>query len=244
MKKKQKQGFASIIQLTEYFSSEKVCRKYLERMRWADGVKVCPHCGSTEKIYVMKHNYKCSACRKQFSLTKGTIFEKTKVSLQKWFVAIYLLSAHKKGISSCQLAEDLGVTQKTAWFMTQRIREMFKTGEVKKFETAVEIDETYVGGKSEHQGRSTKTKTVVFGILERESKTVMAQTVENAKAVTLVPIIEDHVEKDTEVFTDEWKAYSRLYKLYNHSKVNHSKGEYVQKTFLNEKKLILKLSNI
>lgn len=219
--------FRNLVDLTSYFSSEKVCREYLERMRWSDGIKKCPHCNSTKKIYEMKYKYKCSECRRQFSLTKGTIFEQSRVSLRKWFIAIYLLSSNKKGVSTYRLAEDIGVTQMTAWFMTQRIRELFKNESVEQFESAVEIDETYVGGKSSHQGRSTKTKTAVFGILNRETKTVVAQVVENAKRSTLAPIIEEHVKEGTEVFTDEFKTYSRLNELYQHSAVNHSTGEFV-----------------
>ena len=219
--------FNSLMQVMEYFSNEKVCREYLEQMRWADSVKVCPHCQSSKKIYTMKHTYKCSECKRQFSLTKGTIFERTHVPLKKWFVAIYLLTEHKKGISSYQLARDINVTQDTAWFMMHRIRELYKSEEVLQFDTAVEIDETYVGGKSKHQGRSTKTKTPVFGIFNRDTKTVVAETVPNAKAATLTPIIQKHVKEGTEVFTDEFRSYSKLYKHFYHSKVNHSKKEFV-----------------
>lgn len=109
--------FANLLEIMNHFNDKNVCVEYLKSLRWSDGKIECPHCFSSKKIYRMKYNYKCSECRKQFSVTKGTIFENSPIPLQKWFVAIYLMSSHKKGISSIQLAKDLGITQKTAWFM-------------------------------------------------------------------------------------------------------------------------------
>src|SRR5215210_5414562 len=146
-----------------------------------------------KKIYELKganKPFKFASCRKQFSAIKGTIFENSPIPLQKWFVAVYILTSHKKGISSCQLARDLGVTQKTAWFMGQRIRFALKTKSFSKpvMDTVVECDETYIEGKNKNrhadkkvensQGRSAKDKTPVFGLVEREGKVVAMKVVD------------------------------------------------------------------
>ncbi len=192
-------------------------------MRWADGNVTCTFCNHN-KVYELKganKRYKCAACRKQFSAIKGTIFENSPISLQKWFVAMYILSSHKKGISSCQLARDISVTQKTAWFMGQRIRYAAQTKSFSKpvMATIVECDETYVGGKEKNkhkskriegsQGRSGKGKTAVFGLIERNG-IVVAMKVSNTQKETLQPLIEQYVSEGSTVMTDEWMAYKGL----------------------------------
>ena len=145
--------FTNLIEVSKFFEDKQVCLDYLTQMRWGGGVH-CAFCGH-DRVYELKgknKRFKCAKCRKQFSAIRGTIFENTNIPLQKWFMAVYIISSHKKGISSVQLASDIGVTQKTAWFMAQRIRFALK---VKSFENKIEgvfqADETYVGGKNKNR---------------------------------------------------------------------------------------------
>jgi len=230
--------FTNLYDLREYFSNETVCREYLEQFRWG-GRPICPFCGS-EKPYKLGDGktYKCSnkECYKKFTATVGTIFENTKIPLSKWFVAMYLITSHKKGISSLQLHRDLGVTQKTAWFINHRIREMLKDNAPTVLSNVVEVDETFVGGKEKNkhkskripgtQGRSTETKTVMFGLLERNGK-VVAYKVPNTKKKTLQTIINDSVQKGSIIISDEWKGYNGLSAKFAHLRVNHSQDIYV-----------------
>jgi transposase-like protein len=229
--------FKNLIQVTTYFADKDVCNQYLEKLRWDDGNIRCPHCSSTKRVYRMKHNYKCGECRKQFSVRKGSIFENSPIPLQKWFVAIWLITSHKKGISSLQLAEDISVTQKTAWFMLHRIRYALEMGSYDKpLENTVEVDETYIGGKNKNrhadkkvknsQGRSTKDKIPVFGLVERNGE-VRAMKVLSVSAKELQEKIAENVCNNVTIVSDEWLAYKGLDKTYNHLRVNHGQGIYV-----------------
>jgi transposase-like protein len=233
-----KTQFTNLHDLRQYFKNEIICREYLEKIRW-NGNPVCPFCQSDNPYKLSdQKTYKCSNkdCKKKFTATVGTIFENTKIPLSKWFVAMYLLTSHKKGISSLQLHRDIGVTQKTAWFINHRIREMLKDKAPELLGNMVEADETYVGGKGKNkhrdkrvertQGRSTENKTVMFGLLEREGK-VKAEKVPNARKKTLQPIIIKTVKKGSTVITDEWRGYNKLSVKFNHLRVNHSKDIYV-----------------
>lgn len=174
------ENFTSLVELIDYFNSEEKCLQYYEFIRWHDIIS-CPHCNCI-KIYKFKDNkrYKCSGCKKQFTVRVGTIYEDSKISLRKWFIATYLLSANKKGISSYALARQIKVTQKTAWFMLHRIRHKLSAENEldNQLEGVIQLDETFVGGKNknrhkdkkvEHcEGRSFKDKTPVMGLLQQQ----------------------------------------------------------------------------
>ncbi len=153
--------FNNIFEVLEYYKSDERCRDTIEKMRWPDGNIICPKC-KIDYCYRMSdmRNYKCrdKKCGITFSVTQGTIYEATKLHLSKWFAALYLLTAHKKGISSCQLARDLGIEQKAAWFLLTRLRVMLRSRSVEKLDNIVEIDETYVGGKWENMNKDKRAK--------------------------------------------------------------------------------------
>lgn len=228
--------FSSILDLVQKFRDEKTCIEHLESIRW-NGNVVSPF-DPTSKVYVCKGNkYKCKNTNKYFNVRTGTIFEDTKIPLQKWFVALYLFSSHKKGISSHQLARDCNITQKTAWFVLHRLRYAFDHPAFKsQMKNTVEIDETYVGGKEinkhankrtkESQGRSNKSKQAVLGIAERNG-IVYAEKIKSSKIVHMHPIINEKVEKGATIMTDDYAAYQSLDLNYNHMVVNHSQKIYV-----------------
>lgn len=176
-------NFKSLIQVLDFFKSEETCIQYLAESRWADKPS-CPHCGNVG-AYVTNRGFKCKAkeCRKKFTVTTGTVLENTKIDLRLWFATIYLATAHKKGISSHQLSRDLNITQKTAWFLLHRVREMFKNTAPEMLEGNIEVDETFVGGKNKNrhankkiegsQGRSAADKTPVVGIAQKSEFTIV-----------------------------------------------------------------------
>jgi len=229
-------NFKSIFDLLKAFPDEQTCINHLEKLRW-NGNVVSPF-AEHSKVYKCKNNrYKCTATNSYFNVRTETIFEDTKLPLQKWFMALYIFSSHKKGISSHQLAKDITITQKSAWFVLHRLRYAFDHPEFKKaLGPIVECDETYMGGdeKNKHshlrkggnEGRSCKTKTPVFGMLERGGH-VIAQVVSDTKKRTLQPLIIEHVEPTAHVMTDEWMGYFELDKHRKHSKVTHGAKQYV-----------------
>jgi len=223
-------NFKGIIDFLNRFPDEESCIDYLIQARW-NGKPVCPNCGSNRKIYKIRKGkiLTCADCRKQFTVKVGTIFEDSALPLQKWFMTIYILTAHKKGVSSLQLSKDINVTQKTAWFMLHRIKFAVKTKSFDRPLTGtVEADESYVGGKySGKRGRGSENKTPVFGMVERQGE-VRAMSVKDVKGKTLKKIINNNVEKGSNVMTDEWLAYNGLSKDYIHQRIGHLKKEYVR----------------
>ncbi len=232
MNKNTEQKLTSLITVAMRFPDDKACRIYLERIRW-NGKLACVHCGSEKKIYRFNNGklFKCADCKKQFTVKVGTIFEDSQVPLQKWFFAMYLITAHKKGISSLQLSRDIQVTQKTAWFMLHRIRYSIKNKSfLKPLKNVVEVDETYIGGKKHRgkRGRGSENKTAVFGMVERNGD-VRSMPVQRVNGKTLKAIIRNNVSKKAVVMSDEWGAYRGLDKEYEaHKVINHGKKEYVR----------------
>lgn len=229
--------FGSLLEMMQTFPDEQSCIDHLTEIRWRNGA-ACPHCGST-KVYHFsdKRTHKCGDCRKRFSIKVGTIFEDSKIPLRTWFVAVYLITAHKKGISSLQLSRDLDVTQKTAWFMLHRLREASRSKSFNApLKNKVEVDETYVGGKERNkhankrtpgqQGRSTVKKTAAVALIERGG-TVRVFQVKDVSTPTLRKLIIDNVALGAVVLTDEFTAYQGLQSFFNHKRVNHGSGEYV-----------------
>lgn len=228
-------NFKSILELIKAFPNEQTCIEHLEALRWNNNV-VSPF-DPTSKVYNCKGNkYKCRNTGKYFNVKTATLFDNTKVELQKWFLAIWLVTSHKKGISSIQLSKDIDVTQKTAWFMLQRIRKCFGIENGNELDNTVEADETYVGGKNKNrhndkkvknsQGRSSKDKTPVVGMIERDGK-LNARKVENVKSETLTLEIIRNVKESATLYTDEWLGYKGVSRIYDHAIVKHNQGQYV-----------------
>lgn len=237
--------FKSLPQLLDHFKEESTCIEYYEKLRWGTE-PACPHCGSV-KPYKTNRGWKCSDkdCHKKFTVKVGTIFENSKIPFRIWFAAIWLCTEHKKGISSVQLGIDLGITQKTAWFVLHRIREMLKEkapqmlGENKM----VEADEAYIGGKEQNkhlrkrrsledknvtnEGKPYTPKKTIIGLIERDGKVVL-KYVPDATSKNMVPFIEKHVPQDATIYTDEAAVYKKLKRTYKHDSVKHALNIYVE----------------
>ena len=234
-----------MISFFKTFPNEESCIEYLEKIRW-NGNVISPF-DETSKVYKCKnHKYRCKNTGKYFDVKTGTIFANTKIPIQYWLYAMFLFLSHKRGVSSCQLARDLEITQKTAWNMLHKIRKYMECENNHELSGIVEIDETFVGGKNKNrhkdkkvekcQGRSFKDKVPVFGILERNGK-VVAKVVPNTQSNSLIPIIKEYVMKDSVVYTDGWE-YTGLSDDYEQKSVDHEKHIYGRFDILDNGELI------
>lgn len=223
-----------------YFTDEAEAYAKLESIVWPNG-PVCVHCGETNRIGLLKGSatrpgvYKCYACRKQFRVTVNTVFEASHIALRHWLQAVYLMVSSKKGVSSNQLHRAMGITLKSAWFMSHRIREAMKEsghalpGPMGGAGETIEADETYIGGKAENRAFGPiPPKQSVMSLVQRGGR-VRSFHVPNVTAANLYPIIAKHTHEDSRFMTDEAWVYSAIGRTFSdHQTVNHKAKEYVR----------------
>lgn len=227
----------------KHLQDEETAYKWVEAHVWPDG-PVCTHCGSVERIAQMQGKatrfglYKCYACRKQFRVTVGTIFEKSHIPLHIWLQAMFLIAGSKKGISSNQLHRTLGITLKSAWFMSHRIREAMRKGALLppmggNQNRIVEADETFIGRlEGEKRGKSGyHHKNAVLTLIDRTSGEARSFHIDKADAANIVPIVRQNVARETAVVTDEANYYHQLNRDYFHVSVNHGQEEWAVEQF-------------
>lgn len=221
-------------QAIHYFADADNCTTFLAQLRWPDGVE-CPKCEGKELSYLSTRRlWKCKACKKQFSVKAGSIMEDSPIGLDRWMAAIWLIANAKNGISSCELARSLGMTQKSAWFVLHRIRKAMQSGSLNKLCGEVEVDETYIGGKArnmhlskrKHLGARDTGKIAVMGLLERRGE-VRTMVVEGTKRRMLHGEVTKHVASGSTVYSDALRSYNQLSEEYTHHVINHA-VEYVR----------------
>ena len=224
----------TMMQLCDMFPTEESAREWFESRVWPNG-RHCPRCGSTgtcESSHA-KMPYWCSDCRSYFSVKVGTVLESSKIPLRKWVFAIYLHLTSLKGVSSMKLHRDIGVSQPAAWFMLQRIRKAWNSGDLEQFVGPVEVDETYMGGRERNKhskdkiraGRGTVGKTAVVGAKDRKTNKIRAAVVKATDAKTLQSFVVATALAGATVYTDDATAYKGM--PFEHESVRHSVGEYV-----------------
>jgi transposase-like protein len=222
----------TLIGAIRYFSDEAVCRDFVAGLRWPNGVQ-CMRCDAKELGFVSSRSlWRCKACKYEFTVKKGTIFEDSPIALSKWLPALWVYSAFKKGVSSHQLARNLGVTQKTAWFMSHRIRLAMEIGNFDRpMSGEVEADETFVGGKARFQHENKKKhigtghmgKVAVMGLLERHGE-VRARVVPSRRKQTVQDEVRASVAPGSHVYTDAFRSYEGLAGDYIHEIIDHAEG--------------------
>ena len=236
----------TLLEAVNYFSNDAKCVKFLANYRWAesDGKPICPYCGSLNICSLKSRpQYRCreKGCTKTFSLKTGSIMENSPLPITKWVPALWFVINHKNGVSSYEVARALGITQKAAWHLNHRIRKAVSNGTFSKMRGVVEVDETYVGGKeinkhgmknatmAQWRKRQQKNggKTVVMGMIERNSGEFRGKVVNDVKRTSLEQEIHANVEAGSVIYTDSLKSYHRMNERYTHSWVDHSAGQYV-----------------
>lgn len=228
----------TLLEASRYFADYDNCHAFLVELRWPDGKIACPQCGSERLTYLAKQRrWKCyeQHPKPQFSLKTGTIFEDSPLPLDKWLVALWLIVNCKNGISSMEISRDLGITQKSAWFMAHRLRAALHAGSFDKLAGEVEVDETFIGGKARNMhvaqrkrritGTGGKDKVAVLGILERGGK-VRTTVVADRKKHTLQGEVKSHVEAGAALYTDQLLSYEGLAGRYAHQVIDHA-AKYV-----------------
>jgi transposase-like protein len=224
----------TLIEVIRYFQDPQICIDTVAAMRWPEGKPVCPRCGGVKHYYLASQwRWKCAGCKFQFTVKVGTVMEDSPIPLDKWLITLWMLVSCKNGISSYEVHRSIDVTQKSAWFMLQRLRLALRDGMGGKLSGEVEADETFIGGKARNMhksvhsrrisggGRNIQDKIIVMGLLERGGK-VRTQIIPDRQKPTLHPIVREHVEPGAALITDEMAGYKGLGKEYVHQIIDHA----------------------
>lgn len=221
----------TLLEAIKYFNDPDTCHRFMVEIRWPDGKVTCPNCKSESIGFIAtRRMFKCRDCKKQFSTKVGTVFEDSPIGLDKWLPAVWLIVNCKNGISSYEIARDLGVTQKTGWFMMHRIRLAIQQKSFEKFDGEIEADESFIGGKARFmhrnkrkaKGTGTVGKAIVMGLLERNTKQVRTKVIANTRRVSVQAEIKQHVKQGASVYTDALPSYNGLGSEFAHKVVDHA----------------------